>query len=153
VTELRAYVSGALTGVEDLEGARELYEALGETARNAGYEPYVPHLLTDPVLHAHLPATQVYLRDYEAILNADAVVAWLGTPSLGVGAEIVLAIQAGKRVIGACSRGQEVSRFIVGLLEEAGSPIIEIDGLHDLGRIADTLNKARADGEYAPLDS
>jgi len=123
----KVYVSGALTGVEDPESTRAFYEEIARAANHAGYEAYLPHRSTDPVEHAHVAPEEVYRRDTSELLSADVVVAWLGTPSLGVGAEVALAAGAGKRIVGLQGRARTVSRFIVGMLREAGADIMTLD--------------------------
>lgn len=114
---MRAYLSGALQNAHDLDRARALYERLAEACRGAGWEAYVPHLRADPIRDADLSNLEVAERDLDEISSADVIVAYLGEPSLGVGAEIALALKAGKRVIAVAEEGRRVSRFLIGLLE------------------------------------
>jgi len=79
-----------------------------------------------------MAATAVFLKDVEALFSCDVIVAFLDEPSLGVGAEIALAIQQEKVVIGLFRRGSEVSRFIEGLLRVSRNCIVaEYDDLAD----------------------
>jgi nucleoside 2-deoxyribosyltransferase len=114
---MRAYVSGALMNVPDLAAARALYERLGDACALAGCAAYVPHQHADPERDAGMPNLEVARRDLDAIAQADILVAELSEPSLGVGAEIVIALHAGKRVLALAAEGRKVSRFILGLLE------------------------------------
>ena len=114
---MRAYLSGALQNAHDVDRARALYERLAEACRGAGWEAYVPHLRADPIRDAGLSNLEVAERDLDEISLADVIVAYLGEPSLGVGAEIALALKAGKRVIAVAEEGRRVSRFLIGLLE------------------------------------
>lgn len=134
----RAYLSGALTGVSDPAGARRLYEALAVAALDAGFVCHLPHTVTDPVEHADLSARAVFARDIEEINACEVVVAWLGTPSLGVGAEIALASAAGKHVVGVRPRDAAVSRFVLGFLDESGGVVVTV-GDEGLGPVTSAL--------------
>jgi 2'-5' RNA ligase len=48
------YVSGALTGVPNIEELKEFYEAIATLCQDMGIEAYVPHLNSDPHKHAGL---------------------------------------------------------------------------------------------------
>ena len=114
---MRAYISGALMNVPDLSAARALYERLGTACVSVGCEAYVPHEYADPQRDPDMPDLEVARRDLDAIAGADILVADVGEPSLGVGAEVVIALHAGKRVLALALEGRRVSRFILGLLE------------------------------------
>ena len=114
---MRAYISGALMNVADLPAARALYERLGAACVAAGYEAYVPHQHADPGRDPDMPNLEVAQRDLAQIAGADLLVAEIGEPSLGVGAEIVLALEGRKRVLALAAEGRRVSRFILGLIE------------------------------------
>jgi nucleoside 2-deoxyribosyltransferase len=114
---VRAYISGALNNVADLSAARALYERLGDACEQAGWEAYVPHRHADPERDPHMPNREVAERDLTAIASSEVLVAHLGEPSLGVGAEIAIAIHSGKSVLAVAGEGQRVSRFALGLIE------------------------------------
>jgi nucleoside 2-deoxyribosyltransferase len=114
---VRAYVSGALNNVADLAAARTLYETLGDACDAAGCPAYVPHQHADPERDPQMSNREVAERDLAAIAAADVVVAHLGEPSLGVGAELALALHTGKRILALARDDQRVSRFALGLLE------------------------------------
>ncbi len=113
----RAYVSGALQGSTNLSAARHLYETLARGLQVRGHAAYVPHQSTDPVAASHHTPGYVFSKDLEALANSDAVIAFLGEPSLGVGAEVAIALERGIPVIGLVPRGRSTSRFLLGLLE------------------------------------
>jgi nucleoside 2-deoxyribosyltransferase len=128
----RFYISGALRGSKALSAAREKYEEFACLLTYMGYEAYLPHSQTDPEMDSDMEPSAVFLKDMGALSACDAVVAFLDEPSLGVGAEIALAIQQEKAVIGIFRRGNEVSRFIEGLIRVSeNSLMVEYEGLQD----------------------
>jgi nucleoside 2-deoxyribosyltransferase len=118
---LRAYISGALTSVSDRDEVRALYERLADVCERAGVTAYVPHLENDPERHADVPPEVVYERDVAALTSADVVVAYVGAPSLGVGAELALAATSKTPIVAVSRPGQRVSRFIIGMLRQGSS--------------------------------
>lgn len=112
-----AYISGALLNAAELDKSRALYERLAEACRVAGWDAYVPHQHADPVRDAHLSNVDVAERDIENVTAADVLVAYVGEPSLGVGAEVAIALRAGKRVLIVAEADRRVSRFLLGLAE------------------------------------
>jgi nucleoside 2-deoxyribosyltransferase len=112
-----AYISGALLNAQQLDKSRALYERLADACLAAGWDAYVPHQHADPVHDAHLSNIDVAERDIENITAADVLVAYVGEPSLGVGAEVAIALRAGKRVLVVAEVDRRVSRFLLGLAE------------------------------------
>ena len=109
------YVSGALNAAADIEKAKRFYERLGDVCENAGFNAYVPHTMgTDPVENPEVTPEEVYRRDMAAVSSSDLVVAYVGEPSLGVGAEIERAANLGIDVILLHEEGRTVSRLILG---------------------------------------
>jgi nucleoside 2-deoxyribosyltransferase len=100
-----------------LDKSRALYERLADACRAAGWDAYVPHQHADPVKDAHLSNIDVAERDIENVTAADVLVAYVGEPSLGVGAEVAIALRAGKRVLLVAEADRRVSRFLLGLAE------------------------------------
>jgi 2'-deoxynucleoside 5'-phosphate N-hydrolase len=119
-----AYISGPLQAAVDLARARAFYEHLAHICHESGCEPYVPHQQTDPVHHAGASAHSVYTRDLEAVANADLIVAYVGAPSSGVGAELGIAHERHIPVIGLCGPEGVASRFIEGLLGATPSAVL-----------------------------
>jgi len=113
---MNVYISGSLAGSKDIVKARALYEHLAQTCRQANCTPYVPHQNTDPIWSMELDCTAVYDKDIERLSAADVIVAYLGEPSLGVGAEIAFAVQMKKHIIAIWEEDAKVSRFVAGLL-------------------------------------
>ena len=112
-----AYISGALLNAANLDASRALYERLAAACREAGWDAYVPHQHADPIRDADLSNTDVAERDLDHVTAADALVAYVGEPSLGVGAEVAIALRAGKRVLVVAEADRRVSRFLLGLVE------------------------------------
>ncbi len=119
-----AYISGALTGLSDPVSARRYYELLATVCQEAGMAAYLPHRENDPVLHADVPASVVYQRDLVHLQASDVVVAHVGAPSLGVGAELALAVAAGIDIVAVRRPAEPHSRFVAGMLEEGGAHFI-----------------------------
>jgi nucleoside 2-deoxyribosyltransferase len=126
----RVYISGPLQHVHDLAAARRLYEDIAAVCRDAGWQPYLPHQNTDPARHTQVKPTEVFVRDMRELRIAAVVVACIGEPSSGVGAELAFSVSEGKSVIAIHHRSQAPSRFLVGMLSSYPSVAIrEYDSL------------------------
>ncbi|WP_309387047.1 nucleoside 2-deoxyribosyltransferase [Cerasicoccus frondis] len=117
----RIYISSALAASSDLKNARLLYENIADELRHLGYQPYLPHKKTDPVINIESKPTDVFEDDIDAMFSANYVLAILDEPSHGVGAEIALAANKGIPIIAVWQSGKMVSRFIRGFLETQSS--------------------------------
>jgi len=100
-----------------IDQSRALYERFADACRAAGWEAYVPHQHADPVRDAAMSNVEVAERDVDQVAAADALVAYVGEPSLGVGAEVAIALRAGKRVFVLAESDRRVSRFLLGFAE------------------------------------
>jgi hypothetical protein len=109
-----AYVSGALTSLEDGARTRLFYELLAEVVEASGLRAYLPHRVTDPVTTAHLDPRAVYDIDRAHVTGSRVVVAYAGIPSFGVGIEVELAREHGIPVILVVERDRTVSRLLLG---------------------------------------
>ena len=109
-----AYVSGALTALEDGARTRLFYELLAEVVESAGLRAYLPHRVTDPVATSHLDPRAVYDIDRAHVAGSRVVVAYAGIPSFGVGIEVELAREHGIPVILVVERDRSVSRLLLG---------------------------------------
>jgi hypothetical protein len=109
-----AYISGALTGIEDAARMKLFYELLAEIAAAAGLRPYLPHRVTDPIATAHLDPRAVYEIDRAHVTAAAMVVAYAGLPSFGVGIEVELAREHGVPVIVVAEGDRALSRLLLG---------------------------------------
>jgi 2'-deoxynucleoside 5'-phosphate N-hydrolase len=110
---LRAYVSGALTGLAR-DQAHVLYELAADELRGAGFLPYVPHLATDPTVHPDTSPRAVYETDRRKVAESDLMLVFLSYPSLGVGAELEIAAQTLVPILPVVKRGSAVSRMALG---------------------------------------
>lgn len=137
------YVSGPLQGAVDLASARGLYLRVAQAIEAAGHRAYVPHLHTDPETASGLSSASVYDRDVAALTRSDVMVAHLGAPSTGVGAELVIARDAGLRLIGLRRSDEAVSRFAEGLLDRAGGELLTFDDLDELETIIESALNTR----------
>ena len=111
------YISGALMNATNLDASRKLYEGFADACRAAGWEAYVPHQHADPVRDPDMSNVDVTVRDLAQVHAADLLIAYVGEPSLGVGAEVAIALGAGKRVLVVAERQRRVSKFLLGLAE------------------------------------
>ncbi len=96
-----AYVSGALTDMpeEDRAKYKSFYEEVGAVCAEHGYEPYCPHVYSDPKTAAHLSPQEVDQIDRQAVMQSRIVVAYVGTPSLGVGIELEMCHHGNKPLV------------------------------------------------------
>src|SRR6266567_44207 len=109
-----AYVSGALTALDDGARMRLFYELLAEVVESVGLRAYLPHRVTDPVAAAHLEPRAVYDIDRAHVTSARVVVAYAGIPSFGVGIEVELAREHAVPVIVVAERDRPISRLLLG---------------------------------------
>jgi nucleoside 2-deoxyribosyltransferase len=140
----RIYLAAALLGAGDLARACEAYDRVAALLRASGIDVYVPHEHTHPERTRSFRPSEVFDRGMTAIRSSDLVLALLDEPSLGVGVEVALALEEGKRVIGAYETGRRVSRFTLGLIESApGTAVIVYDDFDDLAaRVVRLLDPA-----------
>jgi hypothetical protein len=109
-----AYISGALTALDDAPRTRLFYEVLAEIAEAAGLRAYLPHRVSDPVAAAHLDPRAVYEIDRAHVTSAAVVIAYAGIPSFGVGIEVELAREHGVPVVIVAERDRPISRLLLG---------------------------------------
>lgn len=114
------YISGALQGSTDLSVARIVYENAALSVAKSGGTPYVPHTKTDPEQNRDINSGSVFKSDLDEIKKSEALVVFLNEPSLGVGAEIAIAMSMGKKILPLVIEGKAYSRFIEGLLDTSG---------------------------------
>lgn len=113
------YISGPLQAVKNVASARKFYEQIAEVCARRGFKTYLPHQFTDPVKHRHISSKKVFSRDLKSLSDADVIIACIGRPSSGVGAEVGIAFERGMRIIAIYSQKEQPSRFILGMLQTA----------------------------------
>src|SRR5438445_11441643 len=139
VTVGEAYVSGALTALDDAPRTKVLYELLAEIAEAAHLRPYLPHRVTDPVTAAHLDPRAVYEIDRAHVTSAAVVIAYAGIPSFGVGIEVELAREHAVPVIVVAERDRPISRLLLG-----NPAVVEVVKFADLEGLRRALAAALA---------
>lgn len=116
---MQVYVSGALHSISNISEARAFYTSLANVCIKHGWDAYVPHQYTDPVYHRDSSNGVVFEKDYNALRNSQMVLAYIGRPSLGVGAELAIAHEAGIPIIAVHAHNESPSRFLLGMLQRA----------------------------------
>jgi hypothetical protein len=134
------YMSGALTGLS-AEAYKwttmEIYERVEKVCKGLNLKCYCPHRSSTTPTKG-LPHSKVWKVDYTRVVNAGAVVAYLGIPSTGVGMEIAFAQSAHVPVILICEyKNQEgISRLVL------GSPIEDTILFNNPEELEDDLRKS-----------
>ena len=139
VSSGEAYISGALTALEDAPRTKLFYEVLAEIAGAAGLRPYLPHRVTDPVASAHLDPRAVYEIDRAHVTSAAVLIAYAGIPSFGVGIEVELAREHSVPVIIVAERDRPISRLLLG-----NPAVVEVVKFADLDGLRRALAAALA---------
>lgn len=108
------YISGALTSMTDERRCelRDFYQKLAVVCSEFDLNAYVPHLVSDPKLAAHLTPQEVDDLDREAVMGSCLVAAYVGIPSFGVGIELEMAYHAHKPVVLLCEKGTVDDRML-----------------------------------------
>jgi hypothetical protein len=109
-----AYISGALTALDEGARMRLFYELLAEVVESAGLRAYLPHRVSDGVAAAQLEPRAVYDIDRAHVTSARVVVAYAGIPSFAVGIEVELAREHAVPVVLVVERERSVSRLLLG---------------------------------------
>src|SRR5437868_3551552 len=135
-----AYISGALTALEDAPRTKVFYELLAEIAEAAGLRAYLPRRVTDPVAAAHLDPRSVYEIDRAHVTNAAVLIAYAGIPSFGVGIEVELAREHSVPVIVVAERERPISRLLLG-----NPAVVEVVKFADLDGLRRALGSSLAE--------
>ena len=132
----KIYVSGALTIINKKKDLKEIYESIASVCSNFCSNVYVPHLGgTDPVKHPEVDPLSVWKKNHREVASSDLIIAYVGYPSLGVGAELEIARITASDLIVWWLKGEKVSRMARG--NPAVSHRLEVKNKNDL------LNKLR----------
>ena len=110
--KLSAYVAGPLTHLKD-PAIKDLYIKIGDLLEAAGIESCVPHRDIDQAVENPTP-DYIYSKCFDAVKNADLVVAYVGEPSLEVGLEVELANRFNSLVILLSEKDATVSKIVIG---------------------------------------
>ena len=136
----RAYISGALTGVENLTEIKAFYESIAMLCEEMSFPAYVPHLATDPISHPDVTPRLVFETDKSEVGQANLVIAYIGFPSLGVGMELAYAEVSRIPIILLYEQGKNISRFPRGIPTVIAE--IQFQGYSDaLVKLKAVLNK------------
>ncbi|MDP9275873.1 MAG: hypothetical protein M3O99_09820 [Chloroflexota bacterium] len=134
-----AYISGALTALDDAPRTKLFYEILAEIAEAAGLRAYLPHRVSDPIGASDLDARAVYEIDRAHVTVAAVVIAYAGIPSFGVGIEVELAREHAVPVIIVAERDRAISRLLLG-----NPAVVEVVKFADLDGLRRALAGALA---------
>ncbi len=109
----KIYVSGELTHAG--EEIKAVYKKVAEICRPFCANNYVPHAGgTDPVRNPDISPTEVWQRDHRQVATADLLIAYVGKPSLGTGAELEIARITAANIILWWFKGERISRMALG---------------------------------------
>jgi len=112
--KVKAYVSGVLTGGDEIQELKKFYERIADACTAAGIEAYVPHRVSDPVDNPDMTPEAVYDLDRQQVLDSNLLIAYIGLPSLGVGMEIEIAREKNIPVVVLMEKGRRISRIARG---------------------------------------
>lgn len=136
----KIYISGALTHAD--ENKKLVYEKISKICRTVCLNIYVPHLNgTDPIKHPAITPQEVWQKDHQEVASADLIIAYVGLPSLGVGAELEIARITNSDIILWWHKNEKVSRMALG--NPAIIAQIEADDENDLYEKLNTVLKTR----------
>ena len=128
----KVYISGALMAAKDLDRVKELYNYIAVICSENGFNPYLPHNNTDPIKDSKVSDKEVYLKDFEELVKSSLVIAYIGEPSLGVGAELSICVSQQIPVITVTESKRKVTRFLKGMLQTTENIFaIEFDNKND----------------------
>lgn len=116
MSKIRVHVSGAVSCLSKQERQRyyDFYEAIAKICRAKGWNSFLPHRVMDPKLYPELTPREVYEIETRDIKKADIVIAYVGTPALGVGTEIEVARASDSIIILLYEKGAAVSKIARG---------------------------------------
>jgi len=125
---MNIYFACSITGGREFE---HIYQALVSDLLRNGHEIPTAHLADSAVmdLESIVSPQDVYTRDIEWILAADALLAEVSVPSHGVGYEVRVALGAHKPVLCLYQEGRRISKMISGNPD----PALEVRMYQDAG--------------------
>ncbi|MCY4202469.1 MAG: nucleoside 2-deoxyribosyltransferase [Aestuariivita sp.] len=137
------YISGALHSSSNLNEARKLYETTAKLVEQKGASFFLPHKQNDPVRAAKVSSEEVFTRDFSAIQESSALVAFLNEASHGVGAEVALCLEWGKPILPLLEASRTCSRFLEGLLRSRSFEIVRYQNTEDISRTLDCFIRSQ----------
>jgi len=116
------YISGALTGLSENSCMKKFYERIASTVDKVcgTGTAYVPHMNTDPIVHPDVTPEEVYQLDKQKVCTSNLVIAYVGIPSIGVGAELEMANNQNIPILLLYRKGENVSRLPRGMKQVKG---------------------------------
>jgi len=110
----KIYISGALS-IHDTTELKETYKKIAAVCSKICSNVYVPHLGgTDPIKNPEVSPLAVWKKDHHEVASADLIIAYVGLPSLGVGAELEIARITASDIILWWYQEEKVSRMARG---------------------------------------
>ncbi len=110
---MKIYFSGSISGGRDHAA---IYPHMVARLQAQGHHVLSAHVADPAALEVEkdLPPREVFERDTQWVNEAEALIAEVSTPSLGVGYEIALAVQLDKPVLCVYRSGVRLSKMISG---------------------------------------
>lgn len=96
------YMSGPLSAVSKDERNRlekEVYERVYDTCNQMDLKCYCPHMSQTDTSNRQISHGEIWDIDYENVISSDVLVAYIGHPALGVGAEVEMAREAHNEIL------------------------------------------------------
>lgn len=134
----KIYISGSLTHLQG--NIKKTYEQIEKICSRFYSDIYVPHLKgSDPILNPNVAPAVVWKNNHQEVAASDLLIAYVGQPSLGVGAELEIARITASDIIIWWFKGEKVSRMVLG--NPAIKNQIEADNENDLlNKLENILN-------------
>ncbi len=113
MTNRQIYLAAAIAAGRDFA---PFYEVAAKAIADVGGSLLTPQVLRPDDVDANLDAAVIYARDVADLARADAVVAEVSVPSLGVGFELSCAVRHGHPILALChaERASRLSALVVG---------------------------------------
>ncbi|OQX87357.1 hypothetical protein B6D60_04075 [candidate division KSB1 bacterium 4484_87] len=110
---MKIYFCGSIAGGRKFVDS---YKQIVDHLKQAGHEVLSEHIVKDDIFEweKKFSPEEIYTRDVEMLDEAEAVIAEVSNPSLGVGYEICYAEKRGVPVLCLYQEGLFVSRMITG---------------------------------------
>ncbi|ABF40125.1 transcriptional regulator, XRE family [Candidatus Koribacter versatilis Ellin345] len=120
---LNAYLASALTGLDEVERSLiiHLSDVVALVCRSVDIDLYEPRKSTDPVHHADVSATEVFITDRKRVVSSDLLIHLCHFPSTGSGEELSFAYESLVPIILIAPGERSVSRMVTGI------PSLKID--------------------------